>query len=194
MAHSRTPQLHNRCHWQSRPFNTNAIHSWQKKVWGQMCFIMAWRSLNRNLSIFLKQPVFIQSLYFGLSIRRDVSYRNLEQCFGPKLIHHLIKRILQQVQILKSAALEWGEAHEFQARKEYTSAVENKHTSFKVEMIGLHMSPQLPSPWCITWWASCLCLLWQWSAWDKMYSKVNVDPTRLILGWFEADWEWLEAL
>ena len=56
----------------------------------------------------------------------------------------LVKRIMQQVSIPKAAALEWGKTHEPQARKEYTSAVQSKHTLFKVEMTGLHINPQYP--------------------------------------------------
>ena len=89
----------------------------------------------------------------------------------------LVKRIMQQVSIPKAAALEWGKTHEPQARKECTSAVQSKHTLFKVEMTGLHINPQYPhlgaSPDGLI---SCACcgdglLEIKWP-----YSKRNEDP------------------
>ena len=52
--------------------------------------------------------------------------------------------IMQQVPTPKVAALKWGKTYKPQARMEYVNVVETKHTSFKVEMTGLHVNPQHP--------------------------------------------------
>ena len=93
----------------------------------------------------------------------------------------LIKRIMQQVPTPKVAALEWGKTYEPKARMEYVNVVETKHTSFKVEMTGLHVNPQYPhlgaSPDGLI---SCSCCGNGLLEIKCPYSKRNLDPTQIV--------------
>ena len=64
---------------------------------------------------------------------------------------------------------------------EYVNVIETKHTSFKVEMIGLHVNPQYPhlgaSPDGLI---SCSCCGNGLLEIKCSYSKRNLDPTQIV--------------
>ena len=93
----------------------------------------------------------------------------------------LVKRIMQQVPTPKVAALEWGKTYETQARMEYVNVIETKHTSFKVEITGLHVNPQYPhlgaAPDGLI---LCSCCGNELLEIKCPYSKRDLDPTQIV--------------
>ena len=85
----------------------------------------------------------------------------------------LVAQILQFSPMPKSAALSWGIEQEKTAREQYLAMQAKQHTSFKIEVTGLCVNPQLSPLRCVTQWPHQLQLLWSRCSWNLVLIVCN---------------------